>query len=214
MYSLRVHERVPYTRPCTSRVHGRVRAVYTAVTPPCTRAVYTPMYTACTRPCTRPSTRPSTRSCIWLCTRAVYAGCVHGRLRAVYTCTRPVLGHVQAMYTLDSCMGPEHETAVYMARIRPVYTAVYVPCTRVHGRVSLRSMYIDTAVYVCGWCARLRTWPAHGRVHGRVHDRVISHVHGPYSRLRRPTDLATVKTVIFCSRYLLYPFCPEIFRRP
>jgi len=103
--------------PCTSRVHGRVRAVYTAVTLPCTRAVYT----ACTR--------QSTRSCIRLCTGAVSM--------AVYgPCTRPrINGHLHGRY--GPCTRPlQHH-------VRVGNTAVYRPCTRPYPRpcTTVRSVY-------------------------------------------------------------------------
>jgi len=89
-----------YTAVATDRVHGRVRAVYSAV------------YTPRTRPCTRPI-----HGSVHAVYKVVYAdrvrGLVHDRVHghtAVYTAlctaqpctrayTRPLHGRVQAVYT-------------------------------------------------------------------------------------------------------------------
>jgi len=94
-------------RPCTSRVHGRVRAVYTVVTTSCTRAVYRlymAVYTAVYKTCSPPCTGRVHGHCSTL-----YTGRVHGLHMAVYT----------VVYT--GCV--------------PGCVHVYGPGTRVHGRV-------------------------------------------------------------------------------
>jgi len=146
----------------TGRVHGRVRAVHTAVyatrirprarvyVSTCTRAVYTAvLHRRVTRPCTgylHGRKRPKTAVCTavtWPSTRpytAVYMAAhgrvtfrVYGRVRAVSAC---VHGSVRAVCT--AVFRRVHWpctlpfSAVYIARTRPCSG----PCTRpLHGRV-------------------------------------------------------------------------------
>ena len=129
----------------------RIGAVYTAITPPCTWAVYTVI----TRPCAWPITRPSTRSCIRLCTHAVtmavYGPCsrVHGHVRAVYTCIRPVY---TALYTaVYTCTQPCTRPSCTRWCTRPCTLRCTRPYTRVH----------------CAYYTALHTDRIH--VHNRVH---------------------------------------------
>jgi len=131
----------PFARPLTDRVHGSVRAAYTAV------------YRRCSRPL-----QGRVRVVNTTCT---YMALVHGRV-----CTRPVYtAHTRP------CTSRVHvPTAVYMAytytarvhgRVctRPVYAARTRPSTRpCIGRV--------LAVYTAGVHSRVHD---HVRVHGRVH---------------------------------------------
>jgi len=101
------------TRPCTGRVHGRLRAVHTAV------------YTTRIRPRTRVY---------------VYTAVLHGRVRAIYTaengrlhgCTRPcnVSCIRQCTGRIGSCT--RQSTGRVLGRFRPCTLAVY---TAVFGRL-------------------------------------------------------------------------------
>jgi len=162
----RVHD--PCTGPCTRHVHGRRRpytgrvhrrvhgwcrrAMCTAHTRPClramytaedvrTRAVYTAVYTGgVDGPCARP---------------------IHGRVRAVYT-ARPLYGRVRAVFAgEDVFTGRVHGRRVTGTRhvrrpcTRPYTRHVTRPCTwQVRGRT--------TAVYTAVQHGRGR--PVHGRV--------------------------------------------------
>ena len=159
MYAARLHGMsVPSTRASTGRVHGpcrghvhvrdcvqgrihgSLRAVYTAVTTPCTGRLHlcTVVYVhgSCSRPC-------------------MYTGRVHS-----HVCTRPV--HM-ALYVYGLCTWPVH------SRVHGPCTGVHGPYmavkTRAHGRVCIRTTCVHcqytavyTAVYMC-------TRPIHGCVH-------------------------------------------------
>jgi len=94
------------------------------------RPVYTAAY-SCTRPYTQPCLRPVY---IRLSTRAV-AVCgpctdrVHGRVRAVYTCTGPVHGGTAVYMWTRPCiqpcsrlLAPVHRTRARSIQITPFYT--------------------------------------------------------------------------------------------
>jgi len=137
----RVHACVHVYGPCTWLCNGRVRAVCTSVTRPCTRTVY--VYTASVLSCTRVHRRVGV-----LCT-AMYR-CVHVNGQCTGPCTRPVYGRVHC------CL----DVYVYTASIRPctrLCTTVHVygpcarpctgPCTRsVHAYTALNTV-VYTAVY-------------------------------------------------------------------
>jgi len=134
------------TRPCTR--HGRVQVVFTALTLPCSRAVY------------------AGRAVYTVVYTAVYTGRVHGHVRSVYTCTQPCT---------RPCTGRVHGRvcAVYTAQYTAVYTVVYaaVYTCRVRGRV--RAVYTCTRTRVhCRVRHTARTQPCACREHGRVYGRV------------------------------------------
>jgi len=141
----RFRARAAYT-PCTSRVHGRVRAVYTCNGRVRTRPVYTAVYVY--GPCTcvdGPHTAVDTARVHGRCTRPCTGG-VHGgvhdrvRIRPVYTvvytclhdsytavgtvrvhsrvCTRSCRRHVHGRYTALHGRLQVLNTAVYTARTR------------------------------------------------------------------------------------------------
>ena len=215
------------TRPCTvntavftSRVHGIVRTVYTAV-----HGVYGSCTTAC-------------KGRVHGLSMAMYRVHLHGRI----LCTRPCL---RSVYTVAHCRVQTVYTAVHGPRtwsVRDLITAVYAACTRpctvntavftarVHGIV--RTVY--TAVHgVYGSCTpackglvhgastamyrvllhgrELCTWPCLRPVHtaaGRVQT-VYMAVHGPHIwSVRDPitavyaarTRPCTVNTAVFTAR--------------
>ena len=136
----RVHDRVH------SHVHGRLRAVYTAVTNPFTGRDHDSVhgranvYTARTQPCTavrRPCTRAVNTAEYTPCTGRVQA-CVHGPCTGVH--------------------GP--------GRVRAMNTAVYTrSCTSgVHRHRRLCTRTVSTAVYTARPCTRSCTWPCTVRV--------------------------------------------------
>ena len=168
-------------RPCTSSVHGYVRAVYTTVTPCMAQytAVYTDVYTG-------------------RVLRRVYRQCTceHNRvLKAVYRQSRRVqVGlHVDGLYTVHG----------RVRRPTAVYTAVYGSCTRVHDRVHSRvngpycrvhgpctytEVYstVNTAVFTARttvYMGRVHTWLCTRTctaVYTAVHGPYMDRVHGPY----------------------------------
>jgi len=215
------------SRPCTvntavftARVHGIVRTVYTAVhgvyrscTPACKGRVHgtsTAMNRVhlhgrvlCTRPCLRP----------------VYTA-AHGRvtrpLTAVYRlCTRPCTGHVHGPSVTRSrpCTRPVHGRVPWTRpSLRPVCTALYVPCTRpftawtdrVHRRARAVYMvrprpctgYTYTVGYSvhglvygpCTWRSRPCTNCVHGRARATYMIRPWpdhGRVRGPYTAVYR-----------------------------
>jgi len=183
-YTCRVHGRVhvPYMAVYTSRVLGRVLAMYTAEDVRTDRP-YTVVYTGgVDGPCARP---------------------VHGRVRAVYT-ARPLYGHVLAVfagedvftggvtahYTLhgrvhgrvhDTLHGRVHgpyaaaqrlSTRPWTARTRTCNCRVDFPCTPYTWR--------------CNVCVHVS--PAHGPCTQTWTGRVYGCLHGPYvytARTRR-----------------------------
>jgi len=139
------------TRPCTSRVHGRVSTVYTAVYGPCTRplqgrvrVVNTAVYTSA-RPCTRPHGR------------------VHGRVHGPYVARDTVVSRVHGTYRAVTRPCTCHEHGQVHGRL---HGCVHAPCTRlVHGviRQCTNRVLIRVQVYTAAYTAH---------VHSRVHDRV------------------------------------------
>jgi len=138
-YRFRIRAVYTCTRPCTSRVHGRVPAVNradglyvpcTPVTKPCIRVVNSAVYTAVHDRTGR----------VHVCMAVYTAVCVHG-LVCTRPYTRPVHGRVRTVNT-----GREHlNTTVYMAwrrrvhgRVQAVYTTVYWPCIRLCTRTMYR----------------------------------------------------------------------------
>jgi len=120
---------------------------------------------------------------------------------AVYVCTRPTYTAVftareHGAFTNVPCTRPYTRPLSVHGRVRNMSTAVYGPCTCVHGRIHGRLLAVSTAVYTftlpCTWPCTGRAHVHTGRVHGkqpctlpcprpctgRVHtDRVYGHVH-------------------------------------
>jgi len=72
----------PWKRRVYIRVHGRLRAGYTAVY----------VYGTCTLSCTRPCTRPCTRvQAVYTVVYTAYTGRVQGVYRCIRPCTRPCI---------------------------------------------------------------------------------------------------------------------------
>ena len=173
------------TRPVQGRVtavYTCTRAVYTAITPPCTRGVHGPK---------RPKTAVCTAvhgpyTAVYM---FVYMGRLHGRVHGP-SCIRHVHGRVHA------------RPVMYPARTWPFTradTASTGPCNgRVHvytGRVHDRCTACMRRVH--GRCTEVRAEYAakNGRVHGQVHGRITAmyaavnaarhgRVHCPYSASR------------------------------
>jgi len=187
VYRVRLHGRLPRTRPCLRPVytaaHGGVQTVYTAVHGPRTWSVRDPITAVCAariRPCT--------------VNTAVFTLRVHGIVRTVYGAIHEVYGPC-----IPTCKDRVHgaSTAVYRVHLhgrvprtrpclRPVYTAahgrVQTVYTAVHGprTWSVR----DPIMAVCA--ARIRPCTVNTavftlRVHGIVRTvyAAIHEVYGP-----------------------------------
>jgi len=217
--------------PCTWSVHERVHSTRPCLRP-CLRPVCTAVYVPCIWPCTRPFTdRVHRRAtavymvrprCVRPCRCTLYTytvgysvhGLVYGPctrpLTAVYRlCTRPCTGHVHGQSVTRSrpCMRPVHgRVPSTRPSLRPVCTALYVPCTRpftactnrVHRRA--RAVYMVRPRLCTGY-----TYTVGYSVHGLVYSPCIrplttvyrlctrpctGHVHGPsvtdHGRVREP----------------------------